>query len=88
MAHGERHTVGQTLSSTVVGFVPDEERKKFDGFLKTMLMQERPSELELGNEGSLLFERVSSELFGQVVVRQLVGHLSRLGEDDRIHPFA
>ena len=70
------------------GSLPDEGRQKFDGFLEATLMQERPSELELGKECSLLFERVPSKLFGQVVVRQLVGHLRRLCEDDRIHPFA
>ena len=88
MAHGQRHTVGQTLPSTVVGLLPDEGRQKVDGFLKATLVQERPSKLELGQERSLLFERVPSKLFGQVVVGQLVGHLSRLGEDGRIHPFA
>ena len=82
------NAVGQTFPSVVVGLTPDEGGQEFGRLVKSMLAKKRPSELELGQERSLLCERVHRELFGQRVVRQAVGHLSRLGEDGWIHPFA
>ena len=82
------NAVGQAFPSDVVRLAPDQGRQQFGRLVKTLLAKKRPSELELGRKRSLLLQRVRGKPFGKRMIRQAVGHLSRLGEDGWIHSFA